>query len=185
MRLIGTVAILCLLAHAAEAGTAKGADGVTIHYDRAGKGKPALVFVHGWSCDRTYWAKQFDAFAGQYTVLNIDLAGHGESGTDRDDWSIKSFGADVASVVVAEELYDVVLIGHSMGGSVVVDAARRLGDRVSLVVAVDTLQEAGNKPMSKKGVRKILGAVSRGLQDDDQRLRSHEPISAVVATGAR
>lgn len=155
MKLISTVVALCLLAHAAEAETAKGADGVAIHYDRAGQGKPALVFVHGWSCDRSFWSNQFDAFAGQYTVVRIDLAGHGDSGTDRDDFSIKSFGADVASVVVAEELYDVVLIGHSMGGSVVVDAARRLGDRVSLVVAVDALQETGLKPMSKKESEKL------------------------------
>lgn len=155
MQPLPVIAALLVLGHAAHAGMVPGANGVEIHYDRAGKGKPALVFVHGWSCDRSYWAAQFDAFASEYTVVNVDLAGHGDSGTNRDDWSISAFGADVAAVVVAEELYDVVLIGHSMGGPVVIDAARRLGDRVSLVVAVDTLQEVGNKARSDKESREL------------------------------
>ncbi|NOR13724.1 MAG: hypothetical protein GQ545_10775 [Candidatus Aminicenantes bacterium] len=63
-------------------------DGVSIHYQVQGKGTPALVFVHGWCCDLTYWEKQWDPFAEKYTVVSIDLAGHGQSGLNRESWTI-------------------------------------------------------------------------------------------------
>jgi pimeloyl-ACP methyl ester carboxylesterase len=59
------------------------ADGVPIHYEVHGTGLPALVFVHGWTCDRSYWGRQIGHFARKYQVVAVDLAGHGESGLDR------------------------------------------------------------------------------------------------------
>lgn len=113
-------------------------DGVPIHYEVLGSGSPALVLVHGWSCDRTYWEGQCGDFAGQYQVVTIDLAGHGESGLLRNDWTIPAFGQDVAAVVEKLGLNQVVLIGHSMGGPVIVEAARRMADRLAGLVGVDT-----------------------------------------------
>ncbi len=139
----------------ADAGVVESSDGVKIRYDRLGTAKWTLVFVHGWSCDRSYWASQAEAFSSGYTVLNIDLAGHGESGTNREDWTIEAFGADVASAIDNENLFNVILVGHSMGGPVVIEAARRLDDRVKLIIAVDTLQETGQPPMSDKESREL------------------------------
>ncbi len=116
-------------------------DGVTIAYHIEGNGSPALVFVHGWSCDRTYWRDQVGALAQTHTVVAVDLAGHGESGTERKDWSIAAFGADVASVIKEEGLRDVILIGHSMGGEVCLEAARALPGRVLGLIGVDTFQD--------------------------------------------
>jgi pimeloyl-ACP methyl ester carboxylesterase len=113
-------------------------DGVPIHYEVQGSGTPGLVFVHGWSCDRTYWEGQFGGFASQYQVVAIDLAGHGESGLQRDDWNITAFGQDVAAVAEKLGLKQVVLIGHSMGGPVIVEAARLMADRLAGLVGVDT-----------------------------------------------
>jgi pimeloyl-ACP methyl ester carboxylesterase len=58
-------------------------DDVTIAYQVQGEGKPALVFVHGWGINRTYWNAQLTYFAKKHHVVTIDLAGHGESGQDR------------------------------------------------------------------------------------------------------
>jgi pimeloyl-ACP methyl ester carboxylesterase len=116
-------------------------DGVTIAYHIEGKGSPALVFVHGWSCDRTYWRDQIGAFARTHTVVAVDLAGHGESGTERRDWSIPAFGADVAAVIKEEGLRKVILVGHSMGGEVCLEAARALPGRVIGIIGVDTFQD--------------------------------------------
>ena len=55
-------------------------DGVPISYQVEGQGSPSLVFVHGWSCDRSYWAEQLSYFRKLYRVIAIDLAGHGDSG---------------------------------------------------------------------------------------------------------
>jgi pimeloyl-ACP methyl ester carboxylesterase len=114
------------------------ADGARIAFESAGEGPPLVVFVHGWSCDRTFWAAQMAAFAHGQRVAALDLGGHGESGTDRASWTMAAFGADVAAVVDRLGADDVVLVGHSMGGDVVVEASRRLGQRVRGLVWVDT-----------------------------------------------
>jgi pimeloyl-ACP methyl ester carboxylesterase len=120
------------------------ADGVPISYEFHGTEAPALVFVHGWSCDRRYWRGQIEPFSGEYKVVAIDLAGHGNSGRGREDWTIQSFGADVAAVFEALDLERVILVGHSMGGDVVIVAARRLPGRVVGLVWVDTYKQLGN-----------------------------------------
>ena len=119
---------------------ASSSDGIEIRYDVAGSGSPAIVFVHGWSCDRTYWREQMTAFAARHIVVAVDLAGHGESGIGRTAWTMPAFGDDTVAVVEQLGLERVVLVGHSMGGDVVVEAALRLGDRVAGVVWVDTYQ---------------------------------------------
>ena len=84
-----------------------------------GRGAPALVFIHGWSCDRTYWRGQVDAFSQTFRVVAVDLADHGESGTGRQVWTIGAFGEDVAACVSKLGLQRIILIGHSMGGDVI------------------------------------------------------------------
>ena len=112
-------------------------DGIPIAYEVRGAGAPALVFVHGWSCDRRYWRGQLPHFGRRFKSVAVDLAGHGESGVGRDDWTMAAFGDDVAAVVAGLGLERVVLIGHSMGGDVVVEAARRLPGRVAGLIWVD------------------------------------------------
>lgn len=123
--------------------TVRSQDGIPIAYDSVGSGDPALVLVlvHGWSCDRTYWRGQTGAFANSHRVVTIDLAGHGESGDGRVSWTMPSFGEDVVAVVDDLGLTSMVLVGHSMGGDVIVEAALRLGDRVAGLVWVDTYSQ--------------------------------------------
>jgi len=117
-------------------------DGVPIAYTTAGTRGPALVFVHGWSCHGGFWREQF-ALAGDYRVIAVDLAGHGASraGTAKRTWSMAAFARDVEAVIDAAGAGDVVLVGHSMGGAVGVEAALRLGDRCRLLVGVDTFTD--------------------------------------------
>ena len=116
-------------------------DGVQIHYESGGNGSPALVFIHGWNCDRSYWSAQLPFFAATHQVVAIDLAGHGDSGVNREDWSMINFGADVAAVADALQLEDIILVGHSMGGPVALEAARLLQGRVKMVIGADTLSD--------------------------------------------
>ena len=159
LRRLAPLALLLLTACNASTGGdetgVRGAGGVDIHYSVTGSGETSLVFVHGWSCDSSYWSEQLDAFADRYEVITLDLAGHGQSGSNREDWSIEAFGGDVAAVVDAAASGPVVLVGHSMGGPVVLEAARRLGERVQLIVAVDTLQTPGQAAYSEEESRKL------------------------------
>jgi pimeloyl-ACP methyl ester carboxylesterase len=104
-----------------------------------GAGKTTLIFVHGWCCDRKVWSRQADHLAARYRVVCIDLAGHGESGQDRKKFTILAFAQDVIAVVNHLGLDRIVLIGHSMSGGVIVEAARHLGSSVIGLVGVDTL----------------------------------------------
>jgi pimeloyl-ACP methyl ester carboxylesterase len=119
------------------------ADGLPVRYEVRGDGAPALVFVHGWSCDRRYWDGQIDHFADRHRVVAVDLAGHGESGVGRPVWTMPSFGEDVVAVVEQLGLRDLVMVGHSMGGDVIAEAAVRLPGRVRGLVWVDVYRSLG------------------------------------------
>jgi pimeloyl-ACP methyl ester carboxylesterase len=121
-----------------QSGVAKSSDGVPIHYDVYGTTGPALVFVHGWCCSRRHWDKQTDHFAAHYKVVTIDLGGHGESGRARSRWTMQAFAQDVGAVVEQLGVEQYLLIGHSMGGSVIVEAARRMAKPPLGLVGVDT-----------------------------------------------
>lgn len=135
-------------------GSVKAPDGVTIRYEATGSGGPALVFVHGWSCDRSYWRAQVAHFGRGRRVVALDLAGHGESGLGRELYTIEAFGADVKAVVDALGLERVVLIGHSMGGPVTLEAARLMPQRVAALVPIDTLGRVGEQtsPAERKAL---------------------------------
>ncbi|MHB8094152.1 MAG: alpha/beta fold hydrolase [Candidatus Aminicenantales bacterium] len=137
--------ILAGSAPAAEK-TAVSSDGVVISYRVEGTGSPALVFVHGWSCDNTYWDTQVAAFSKTYKTVAVDLAGHGKSGLNRKAWTIPAFGEDVAAVIRAEKLDRAILIGHSMGGGVTVEAARLCPGKIIGIVGADTLHDLGGPP---------------------------------------
>ena len=130
----------------AQSHVAISADGLPIHYDVQGNGAIALVFVHGWCCDRRYWDRQVEHFAPHYTVVCLDLAGHGVSGRDRTQWTVSAFGQDIVAVVEQLGLEQVVLIGHSMGGRWIVEAARRLPTAVIGLVSVDTWADVEPTP---------------------------------------
>ena len=118
-------------------------DEVPIRYRVMGSGEPALIFIHGWSSDSTYWDAQLDFFSKRYTVVTLDLAGHGDSGTARAEWTMPAFGADVVSVAQQIPNKRLILVGHSMGGPVALEAARRLKGRIIGIVGVDTFGNIG------------------------------------------
>jgi pimeloyl-ACP methyl ester carboxylesterase len=114
-------------------------DGLEVVYDVRGEGDPTLLFVHCWSCDRSFWHNQVDLFAADYRIVTLDLPGHGESGRNREEWSIAGLALDVQAVIEHLDLQNVILVGHSMGGPVSVETARLLPDRIIGIICVDTL----------------------------------------------
>ena len=115
-------------------------DGVKISFDMQGEGEPALVFVHGWSNNRSIWDAQVSHFSKTYKVITVDLPGFGESGNNRNKWTMASFGEDVAAVINQLKLNQVVLVGFSLGGPVVIETAKSVPDHVAGLVLVDVLE---------------------------------------------
>jgi pimeloyl-ACP methyl ester carboxylesterase len=135
--------------------TVKSADGIPIAYEVTGEGETTLAFVHGWSCDRSYWKAQQEEFSRDFKVVLIDLAGHGESGLERKAWTIESFGDDVVAVIKKLDLDNVILIGHSMGGDVVAAAALKMPVRIKGLVWVDVYKQL-NTPRTPEQRKTML-----------------------------
>ena len=116
-------------------------DGVDISFDNEGKGETTIILVHGWSNTRTIWKDQVSQFSEKYQVIAIDLPGFGKSGNTRTDWSIAAYGEDLSAIIQQLNLKEVVLVGFSLGASIVIEAAVKVPDPVIGVVVVDVLQE--------------------------------------------
>ena len=117
-------------------------DGLLVSYEARGAGSPTLVFVHGWACNRGHWKAQVEEFGADHLVVAVDLGGHGESGKDRERWTIESLARDLSAVLVQLDLSDVLLVGHSMGGPVSLMAAAENPARVIGVIGADTIHDA-------------------------------------------
>jgi pimeloyl-ACP methyl ester carboxylesterase len=146
-------------------------DGVPIHYTVQGEGAPALIFVHGWACNKNHWADQVSYFSPSYRVVTIDLAGHGASGRGREAWTMTNFGRDVQAVVDILGLDQVVLLGHSMGGAVILEAAHLMPERVAGLVGVDTFTYEGIYPwVEPNQIREAMAPFEANFVETTQKL---------------
>lgn len=118
-------------------------DGVFIDYNSCGTSDTTLLFVHGWCIDQSYWSDQVEAFCDDYRVVTMDLPGFGESGKNREEWTMEEYGKDVLAVIHQLDLRNVVLIGHSMGGDVILEAALADPETVIGFVGVDNFKDVG------------------------------------------
>lgn len=118
-------------------------DGVNISGTDCGSGDTTLLFVHGWCLNQSYWTLQVDSFCPQYRVLTLDLPGYGKSGTARKSWTIQQYAADLNFIIRSLDLKNVVLIGHSMAGDIVLEAAMENPDPVIALVGVDNFKDVG------------------------------------------
>jgi pimeloyl-ACP methyl ester carboxylesterase len=138
-------------------------DGTPISYEIYGAGESTLVFVHGWSCDARYWRAQLPHFAENHRVVMLDLAGHGHSGTTRSQYTMRAFGEDVKAVIEATGSRRIILIGHSMGGSVIAEAARLMPSRVIGLIGIDTLEDI-EYPMTREELKRMIAPLEKDFR---------------------
>ena len=143
------------------ASSVRSADGVDVQYEVAGAGEPTLVFVHGWGLDRHLWDGTRPSVVDRHRVVALDLGGHGRSGRGRREWTMEAFGQDVVAVFEAVAPPRAVLIGHSMGGPVALEAALRLGARVTAIVLVDSMVDVSQRMAADE----IEGLLTLAAQD--------------------
>jgi len=130
-----------------------------VHFIRAGRGAPPIFFVHGFACSHEDWVLQIKELEKNHEIVACDLRGHGQTPGRPQECSIEHYGGDVAALVNNLELRDVVLVGHSMGCRVVVEAARLVPKRVSRVVLVDGSRIAtGDPDAAEAAARAAIGS---------------------------
>jgi pimeloyl-ACP methyl ester carboxylesterase len=116
-------------------------EGTIIHYLRWGEaGRPGLVLVHGGGAHAHWWAHIAPRLLGndEYTVVAIDLSGHGDSG-HRSSYTIQHWCNEVLAVATDAGIEGPpIVIGHSMGGFVSIATAALHPDDVAGIVIVDS-----------------------------------------------
>lgn len=137
-----TAAACCCLAIAVPAAAAEAPsrfaklDGLRIHYKSYGKGKEALVFIHGWTCDLTFWRMQAPVYEKRRSLL-MDLPGHGASDKPEIAYTQDLFARAVEAVMRDAGVQKAVLVGHSMGTPVALTFLKRYPEKLSGLVIVD------------------------------------------------
>lgn len=140
------------------------AGGVRLAYQIAGTGEPSMIFVHGWACNRSYFAPQFEYFAAGRAVATMDLRGHGESGQPDavpGGYEMDVLADDVLAVARGAGLRRPVLVGHSLGALIGLACAGQPG-AISALVMVDPAPITNEA--AKTFFRESVAAVSA---DDD------------------
>ena len=121
-------------------------NGVLINHHSYGEGKYTLLFVHGWCINQSYWSSQVEALRSDYRIVTIDLPGFGESGKNRGNWSIEEYGTDINAVIEQLKLSNVILVGHSMGGDVILEAAlQNKHEQVVALIGIDNFKDVGTE----------------------------------------
>lgn len=112
-------------------------NGVSLAYEETGTGEPPILLVHSWTGDRSYFAPQVSHFSRAHRVLAVDLRGHGESDKPYGSYSPDVFVDDVGWMCDQIGLRNAVLVGHSMGGNIVLELAARRPDLAAAVILLD------------------------------------------------
>jgi pimeloyl-ACP methyl ester carboxylesterase len=113
-------------------------DGLRVHYKALGETGPALLFVHGWACDLTFWRYQAEALRTDARLLFVDLPGHGKS--DQPEglaYTHDLFVRALLAVMDDAGVPEATVVGHSAGGSVARHLARRDPRRLRALALVD------------------------------------------------
>lgn len=135
-------------------------DGIALAFtDNAGVGTP-LMLIHGWGCDHTTLKHQDAYFRKTHRVVNVDLRGHGQSSSPLDNYEVAHFADDVAWLCRELAIRDAVLIGHSMGGAVAIEAAYRHPELVRGVAMIDTVFQPSH------GLVELLAPLLPDLEGD-------------------
>lgn len=111
-------------------------DGRSIAYAVLGAGDDVVVLVHGYGGDKNSWLFVQEPLADGRTVYAIDLPGHGTSDKDVGDGSLDTLASSLVGFLEAAGITQAHLVGHSLGGAVILAAAAQVPERVRSVTLV-------------------------------------------------
>ena len=151
-----------------------------MRYFSRGRGAPPLVFVHGFTCDHSDWRFQVSHFQSQRQVVACDLRGHGSTPGRPAECTIGHYGGDVAALLGKLGFEKSILVGHSMGCRVVLEAARLDPERVGAIVLID-----GGRRLSADPVRGVDYADFADALFSQMFLRPSAQSQAIMARAKR
>jgi len=152
-------------------------DGQRVHYENHGKGREALVFVHGWTCSLNFWSRQVPAFEGKTRIILIDLPGHGQSDKPQVAYTMDLFARAVDAVLRDAGVERAVLAGHSMGTPVIREFYRKYPQKTLALVIVDG-------PLRPFGKREDLDNFLTPLRGPDYKQAASKLIDGMFGPSA-
>jgi pimeloyl-ACP methyl ester carboxylesterase len=133
-------------------------DGVKVHYTEYGAGENALVFVHGWSCDETFWTGQ-TSLGAKHHVITLDLPGHGQSDKPQIPYTMELYVRAIDAVLRDAKVKTAVLVGHSNGTPVIRQFYRKFPEKTRALVIVDgALRPRADKATMEKFIARLKEA---------------------------
>ena len=112
-------------------------DGIRVHYKSLGHGRETIVFVHGWTCDMSFWQAQVPAFAGRARLLLVDLPGSGRSDKPEVAYTMDLFARALDAVLRDAKVGRAIFVGHSNGTPIIRQFYRLYPAKVAALVAVE------------------------------------------------
>lgn len=135
----------------AQEGYVDSADNVPIYYAKTeSKNGYTLLFIHGLGCNSNYWKAQKEYFSKNHQVVTVDLAGHGLSDSDRNNFTINQFANDIVAVIDELQLTNVVLIGQSIGSAAAIESTLIRPDKVIANIAVNSFDSNKQWPKASE-----------------------------------
>lgn len=116
-----------------------------INFEVTGRGPKALIFIHGWLGNLRWWDDQVKDFSDQFQVVVMDLPGHGKSKKSDVGYSSTVYAEAIKEVASQLNAQEIILIGHSMAGAYILEAAAGIPKTKSLIL-VDTLKNLDQHP---------------------------------------
>lgn len=148
-------------------------DGFRVYYKSSGRGSEALVFVHCWTCNMSFWRDQVPAFESKHRVILIDLPGHGQSDKPQVAYTMDLFARAVDAVLRDASIDRAVLVGHSMGTPVIREFYRKYPQKTLGLVVVDG-------PLRPFGDKKMMDAFISPLRGPDYKEQASKFINGML-----
>ena len=100
-------------------------------------GALSFIFIGGYGCNKEVWRHQFERLSDRHTCIAVDMPGHGASVPQLERSSIEGYGQVVNGLRAHLGLEKPVLVGHSMGGRVALEAARQAPEAFGGLILLD------------------------------------------------
>ncbi|MFE1555477.1 alpha/beta fold hydrolase [Streptomyces sp. NPDC058734] len=137
-------------------------NGTSLHYEDHGAGRP-LVFLHGWGTSGRVWDAQTADLSRDHRVITLDSRGCGRSARPTTGYTIADATHDTLRFLETLRLNAPVLIGSSIAGAFVLEAALAAPQRIGAVIPVD----AGvHHFATAAGMRQATARILSGLRAD-------------------
>lgn len=117
-----------------------------MNYRDSGESGQALLFLHGTGCDTSDWSPVIERLSCERRCIALGFRGHGQSAVPTKPFTLGCLANDVLRLASHLRVQNLVIVGHSLGGMVAMEVARRSSRVVGLVLLEGwtRLSSAGN-----------------------------------------